>query len=62
MQIDPKTGLPIEYTDYAHARSPFDRPFRWYDAAIPYEFPEFRNTTDRTKGKIEYQNKTQKQG
>ena len=58
MKIDPKTGRALEYADYAYARSNFDRPFRWYDAAIPYEFPEFRNTPDRTKGKIEYQNKT----
>ena len=50
MKINPKTGRPLEYTDYAYARSNFDRPFRWYDAAIPYEFPEFRESTDRTKG------------
>ena len=57
MKIDPKTGRALEYNDYAYARSNFDRPFRWYDAAVPYQFPEFRNTVDRTKGKIQYQDK-----
>lgn len=27
-------------------------PFRWYDAEIPYEFPEFANTVSRTSGEI----------
>ena len=40
MKIDRKSGEPVEYDDFAYGRSPYDRPFFWYDAAIPYEFPE----------------------
>ncbi len=40
MRIDPKTGEPVKYDNYLYARGPFDRPFRWYDAVFPYEFPE----------------------
>jgi hypothetical protein len=28
-------------------------PLRWYDAAIPYEFPEFNDSASRTAGKLE---------
>jgi FG-GAP-like repeat len=56
MRYDPATGKPIPYHDYAYARSPYDRPFRWYDAAIPYDFPEFMNSPDRTDGRIERKN------
>src|SRR5438105_6842639 len=41
MQYDPDSGKPIAYGNYAYAKSLFDRPFRWYDGSIPYEFPEF---------------------
>jgi hypothetical protein len=50
---DQRTGRPLEYSNYAYGQSPADRPFRWYDAAIPYEFPEFANAVSRTRGKIE---------
>mgnify|MGYP002623845916 FL=1 len=40
MRVDPVSGDPQPYDDYAYGRSEFDRPFCWYDAAIPYEFPE----------------------
>jgi hypothetical protein len=52
MSYDPATGKPLPYGLYAYARSPYDRPFRWYDAAIPYEFPEFPDDIDQTKGEI----------
>src|SRR5207245_8023108 len=41
VQYDPDSGKPNPYGNYAHARGPFDRPFRWYDSSIPYQFPEF---------------------
>jgi hypothetical protein len=40
MRIDAATGNPLTYDNYAYARSKFDRPFCWYDGAIPYDFPE----------------------
>jgi hypothetical protein len=58
MQYDPETGQPQSYTNYAYARGPNDRPFRWYDAAIPYEFPDFNDTLTRTKNKIVRRNRT----
>ncbi len=40
MRYDPKTGQPMRFDDYAYQQSPSDRPTSWYDASIPYEFPE----------------------
>src|SRR6476646_4112526 len=40
IQYDPDSGKPIHYDCYAYGHSRFDRPFRWYDAAVPYDFPE----------------------
>ncbi len=50
MRIDPDNGRPRFYTDYAYPRGPYDRPFRWYDGAIPYEFPEVLAPTSYTDG------------
>ena len=52
MQYDSKTKRPLPFSDYAHARSRYDRPFRWYDAAIPYDFPEFPSANSATRGQI----------
>lgn len=41
-------GRPEVYRDYAHQQSEFDRPFRWYDASIPFEFPDARDAISRT--------------
>ncbi|MDC0937149.1 VCBS repeat-containing protein, partial [Pirellulales bacterium] len=51
MQVDPDTGRPILYADYAYQRSPYDRAFRWYDGAIPYEFPEVLAPSSYSDGK-----------
>jgi hypothetical protein len=40
MQLDANTGRPILHSDHAYQRGPYDRAFRWYDHAIPYEFSE----------------------
>src|SRR5262249_31038285 len=36
----------------AYARHEAERPSCWYDAAIPYDFPEFGESIDRTDGRI----------
>ena len=58
MAYDLETGQPKRYANYAYARSPNDRPFRWYDAAIPYEFPDFHDTLTRTNNTIVRRNRT----
>lgn len=50
--FDRQSGEPLASSGYAHGRGPHDRPFRWYDAAIPYDFPEFAGAISRTQGKI----------
>jgi hypothetical protein len=55
MKFDPTTGQALRYLDYAYARSRFDRPFRWYDGSIPYDFPEVSENIDRTNGEIRRQ-------
>ncbi|MEX2310334.1 MAG: FG-GAP-like repeat-containing protein [Pirellulales bacterium] len=50
MRIDPESGRPIAYSDYAYQRGPYDRAFRWYDGAIPYEFPEVLAPSSYTDG------------
>ncbi|HTF25267.1 MAG TPA: VCBS repeat-containing protein [Candidatus Limnocylindria bacterium] len=57
MKFEPRAGEPEPYSNYAYARSAYDRPFRWYDASIPYDFPEFYNTADRTNGEIQRKNR-----
>lgn len=52
VRYDPKTGRPVAYGKYAFAEGDGDRPFRWYDDAIPYDFPEFADATSRTGGRI----------
>lgn len=51
-QFDGKTGEPVSYENYAHARGPFDRPFCWYDGAIPYDFPEVFAPSSYSGGKL----------
>jgi len=58
IQQEPTSGLPVAYGKYAYARSEYDRPFRWYDGSIPYEFPEVTDAISRRKGKIIREPKT----
>ena len=53
MRVDAATGEPLAYDNYAYARSKFDRPFCWYDVAIPYEFPEVFGPLSSAKGRIQ---------
>src|SRR5262249_40630244 len=50
--VDRGSGRPRPSVRFAHAKGPLDCPFRWYDAAIPYEFPEFGEAVFRTGGRI----------
>jgi hypothetical protein len=56
MRYSLPTGKAIPYGKYAYATSPYDIPFRWYDDAIPYDFPEFESDIDQTNGVITYIN------
>jgi hypothetical protein len=58
MQIDPKTGRPTLYSDYAYQRGPYDRAFSWYDNAIPYDFPEVLSPSSRSDGERPRKNTT----
>jgi hypothetical protein len=49
---DAATGKPQPQSRYAFARGEFDVPFRWYDAAIPYDFPECEVNLATSGGKL----------
>ncbi|MBN1345512.1 MAG: VCBS repeat-containing protein [Phycisphaerae bacterium] len=51
---DPTTGKPVPVAKFAYGKSKLDVPWRWYDDAIGYDFPEFQNNIDRTNGKLTY--------
>jgi len=51
---DPTTGKPVAQTRFAYGRGEFDIPWRWYDAAIDYDFPEFEGNVDATEGRLNY--------
>jgi hypothetical protein len=55
-RYDPETGEPFRYGKWAYAQEPWEVPFRWYDASIPEEFPEFAGNVDRTNGELRYAN------
>src|SRR5262249_23196049 len=52
--IDRDSGRPRAAVRFTHGKSPADCPFRWYDGAIPYEFPEFGEAVSRTGGRIDF--------
>ncbi len=52
MRFDSATSQPLAYDAYRYAQSPYDRPFRWYDAAIPYDFPEVVASINRTANEL----------
>jgi hypothetical protein len=51
---DPATGQPVVQSPNAYGKGPADLPWRWYDAAIGYEFPEFEGNVDVTEGKLNF--------
>ncbi|MBC8869503.1 MAG: VCBS repeat-containing protein [Planctomycetes bacterium] len=48
MRVDPTSGEPMPCDDWAYRRSAFDRPHRWYDAAIPFDYPQVIAGISRT--------------
>jgi hypothetical protein len=53
IRYDPATGKPAPADDnWLYGRGPDDRPFRWYDAAIPYEFPQILGSITRANGEL----------
>ena len=52
--LDPATGRPSPSVRFRPAKGPADCPFRWYDTAIPYEFPEFGEAISRTGGRVDF--------
>lgn len=55
VRYDPSTAQPVRFDDYAYQKSRNDRPFCWYDAAIPYDFPEVVGAITRTNGELKRQ-------
>ena len=49
---DAETGKPVAMEQSGGGPAEFDRPFRWYDDAIPYEFPEVGGDIVRNKGEL----------
>ncbi len=58
IRYDPETGQPLPFpTGYLYGIGPDDRPFRWYDAAIPYDFPQILGPITYVNGELRYSNK-----
>ena len=53
-----RSGEPELVTPNAFGVSPLDLPCRWYDAAIPYEFPEVEANVSSTDGELRYSPRT----
>lgn len=59
IRYDPQTGRAMPADDgWLYGRGPNDRPFRWYDAAIPYEFPQILGAITRENGALHRLTKT----
>lgn len=54
IRYSPQTGKPLHYGAYAYATTPYDRPFRWYDHAIPENYPENEANIDATAGALRW--------
>jgi hypothetical protein len=52
IQYDPVTGNPIPFPKNAYRKATGEVPSRWYDDAIPYNFPEFESMVAKTDGEI----------
>ena len=50
VQYNRVTGKPIPFVKNAYASIPGEVPSRWYDDAIPYDFPEFETMVAKTDG------------
>ncbi len=54
IRFDPAEERPLAQATFAHGKGPFDIPWRWYDAEIGYDFPEFETNINVTDGKLNY--------
>ena len=52
IRYNAETGQPIAFGKYAYGTTPWDCPFRWYDAAIPYNYPDYHRSVAGTNGEI----------
>jgi len=52
VRYDPVSGATVPFAGNQYATMPGDRPFRWYDDAVPYEFPDFQRDLAQTKGEF----------
>jgi len=48
VRLDPETGQPTPDGQWALADNPAHRPTRWYDDAVPYDFPHVLRRLDTT--------------
>ena len=62
IRYDPKTGKPMAFGKYAYGTTAWDCPFRWYDAAIPYKFPDYHRSVASTEGRIKDWNYVERWG
>ncbi len=53
-QYDPATGQPIPYGKWAYAHEPWEVPYRWYDDAVPEDFPEVVGNINPDTGELKY--------
>jgi FG-GAP-like repeat len=58
IRYDPDTGQAFNDSSWAFGQSAGDRAFRWYDDAIPYEYPEVEDNIHGTNGVLNYVNRT----
>ena len=47
-----ESGQPLRFGKYAYGTTEWDCPFRWYDDAIPYNFPDYHRSVAATNGQI----------
>jgi hypothetical protein len=58
MCFDAGSGEPRPAAKFAFGLSPFDIPSRWYDADIPYEFPEVVRAISSSNEQLVYESRT----
>lgn len=54
VEINPETGRHVSYDDNAIQETPADRPVRWYDGSIPFNYPDFDRSIASTGGEFTF--------
>lgn len=57
MEYDSHTGQPVLFNRYEYAETPCDRPLRWYDSAIPYDFPWFQKDISDASTRFKFESR-----